>query len=74
MAQVLQSHAVLRESDESSIYDIHQSTAWNDAYRVDGLFGGDKRGISLALCTDGVNPQQSSLLNVAYHAHIVKST
>ena len=56
MAQVLQSHAVLRESDESSIYDIHQSTAWNDAYRVDGLFGGDKRGISLALCTDGVNP------------------
>ena len=54
MAQVLQSHAVLRESDH--IYDIHQSAAWNDAYKVGGLFGGDKRGISLALCTDGVNP------------------
>ena len=56
MAQVLQSHVVLRESDESFIYDIHQSTAWNDAYKVGGFFGGDKRGISLALCTDGVNP------------------
>ena len=56
MAQVLQDLATFRECDESSIYDIHQSTAWNDAYRVGGLFGGDKRGISLAFCTDGVNP------------------
>ena len=51
---MLQSHAILRESDH--IYDIHQSTAWNVAYKVGGLFGGDKRGISLALCTDGINP------------------
>lgn len=38
------------------IYDIHQSQAWEAAYNCTGIFGGDPRGISLALCADGVNP------------------
>lgn len=55
-AQVLQSHAVVRESVGTSMYDIHQSDVWKRAYDPTGLFQGDHRGISLALCTDGVNP------------------
>ena len=38
------------------IYDIQQSNAWKEAYSKAGVFSGDPRGISLALCTDGVNP------------------
>ena len=45
MAQVLQSHATFSECDENLMYDMHQSTAWNDAYSIGGLFGGDRRGI-----------------------------
>ena len=35
---------------------IHQSSGWKNAYCNTGLFEGDPRGLSLALCTDGVNP------------------
>ena len=38
------------------VYDIQQSKAWEAAYSESGVFCGDPRGISLALCTDGVNP------------------
>ena len=55
MAQVLQSHCAVRGSNDS-IYDIHQSASWKRAYSVNGVFKENHRGISLALCTDGVNP------------------
>ena len=51
MAQVLQTHAVVQDDD--CIYDIQQSPAWKTTYST--VFK-DSRGISLALCTDGVNP------------------
>lgn len=56
MAQVLQSHAVVYDPKDNHVVDIQQSLAWKKAYHKDGIFEGDPRGISLALCTDGVNP------------------
>ena len=38
------------------MYDIYDSPSWKEAFKSRGLFAGDKRGIGLALCTDGVNP------------------
>ena len=54
LAEVLQSHAQLPIND--SIVDIHQAEAWKEAYSSNGVFKGDPRGLSLTLCTDGVNP------------------
>jgi len=54
IAQVLLSHCTVRD-DDNSIFDIHQSVFWKTAYSTTGLFQGDHRGISLVLCTDGVN-------------------
>ena len=34
----------------------HDSPSWSRAYHPEGVFRGDSRGVSLALCTDGVNP------------------
>ena len=56
LAQVLQSHAVIRSNEDDDMFDIHQSPVWKAAYDQEGLFKGDSRGISLAFCTDGVNP------------------
>ena len=36
--------------------DIHDSESWRRAYSTKGVFEGDCHGISLALCTDEVNP------------------
>jgi len=44
------------------MYDIHDSPAWKAAYSDGGIFKGDKCGVSLAVCTDGVNPFS--------HAHV----
>jgi len=52
-SRILQSH---KRSSSDSMYDIHDSPAWAEAYSDTGIFNGDKRGISLAFCTDGVNP------------------
>jgi hypothetical protein len=54
MAGVLQSHLCVEEN--ADLGDIHDSEAWLEAYSSDVIFGGDARGMSLALCTDGVNP------------------
>ena len=56
MAAVLQAHSTLVGNGMARVYDIHQSNAWATAYSDDGMFAGDSRGISLAFCTDGVNP------------------
>ncbi len=37
-------------------YSIHESSTWRERYSADGIFHGDPRGLSLSLCTDGVNP------------------
>lgn len=55
IAAVLQSHTALGNSS-ARVYDIQQSSAWEAAYSSDGVFAGDPWGISLAFCTDGVNP------------------
>lgn len=54
LAHLVQCHSGSELSDE--LCDIHGSPIWSEVYSPQGLFGGDKRGISLALCTDGVNP------------------
>ena len=53
LAALIQSHGTQSEAD---MYDIHDSPSWKKAYGSGGVFGNDKRGISLAFCTDGVNP------------------
>lgn len=55
MAKVLQSHATICSDENNPIFDIHQSDAWRRFYNS-GLFKGNGRGVSLALCTDGVSP------------------
>lgn len=56
LSSVVQSHAVVNAAQLDEMHDLHHSPAWRSAYEDGGLFNGDPRGISLALCTDGVNP------------------
>lgn len=55
LAQIIQSHS---SEFHPLMYDIQDSPAWRNVYDNDGVFLGDPRGISLSLCTDGVNPFQ----------------
>ena len=72
MAKDLQSHITAITSD--TISDIHQSTAWKMRYGDRGPFQGDSRGISLSICTDGMNPfeRKSCIFYVAYHCNHTK--
>lgn len=54
VAKLVQSHNIRDQNRE--MLDIHDSSHWRKAYSSNGLFVGDQRGISLAMCTDGVNP------------------
>ena len=54
MAKLIQSHQ--KKSKATVISDLHQSPSWKLNYSENGLFTGDPRGLSLALCTDGMNP------------------
>ena len=54
LAKLVQEHG--KVSHTSVMHDIHDAPVWKDAYERNGIFGGDSRGISLSLCTDGVNP------------------
>lgn len=54
LSQIVQTHSNSSESNFKS--DIHDSIVWEKAYSKDGVFCGDTRGVSLAVCTDGVNP------------------
>ena len=61
LSKIMQEHAVpvLSENqnlDKSLMSDVHDSPAWQRAYAANGVFGGDPRGVSTQLCTDGVNP------------------
>ena len=53
VAEAIQSHLGSLESSSPLMYDIHDSPIWKSSY---SLFNGDKRGLSFAFCTDGVNP------------------
>ena len=65
MSEVLQNHMKESGKDSGTIMaDVHQSPAWTATYDENGPFQGDPRGISLALCTDGMNP--FSKMNVTY--------
>lgn len=56
LSRDLQSHLTSRNSSIRHISDIHQSQAWKSRYCSSGPFHGDPRGISLSVCTDGMNP------------------
>ncbi len=56
VAKMLQCHVELMNKQEKKVSDIHQSNEWRSLYGVSGYFNGDSRGISLSLCTDGMNP------------------
>lgn len=56
MAQILQSHATIKNPDTDNFFDLHGSEGWKNAYSINGVFKGDPRGISLSICADGVNP------------------
>lgn len=59
MSKHLQSHMHInatRDDVGTLMSNLHQSPAWISKYDDNGPFEGDPRGISLALCTDGMNP------------------
>ena len=39
-----------------SLSTIHESSAWKEWYKNDGIFDGDERAVALGICADGVNP------------------
>ena len=53
ISELLQSYTNI-SSDKMN--DIQDSPCWKALFGVDGPFGGDKRGLALSLCVDGVNP------------------
>lgn len=70
-AAVLQSHTTLGRNGK--FFDIQQSSAWDAAYGNGGIFGGDPRGISLAMHVHRwCKPVFSHIFNVAYNADIAQ--
>ena len=55
LAEIIQAHISIQNT-ASFMHDIHDSPTWKSAYSTNGIFKGDPRGLSLAFCTDGVNP------------------
>ena len=55
-SKLLQSHCELETSDTNVVTAIHQSEAWKSWYISEGLFEGEHRALSFALCMDGLNP------------------
>ena len=55
LSEILQAHSGA-SSERDEMFDLHDSPEWSRAYSVSGIFNGDKRGLSLALCSDGLNP------------------
>ena len=54
-SQLLQSHNT-SNSDQTVTDSIHSSEAWKTWYCSSGLFKGDSRALSFAVCMDGLNP------------------
>lgn len=57
-SQLLQQHvsSVSSTPTPNVITDIHQSPVWKSWYSPTGIFAGDSRSLSLAICLDGLNP------------------
>lgn len=55
-SELLQGHFNPSTPSRSAVANIHESNAWHDWYKEDGLFHGDTRSICFAFCTDGLNP------------------
>ena len=62
MSELLQSHSS-NSGDGILVSDIHQSPAWATKYDKEEAFEGDPRGISLAFCSDGMNPFVNEVLS-----------
>jgi hypothetical protein len=83
-SQLIQNHASSDSSIPTSnvVTDIHQSHAWKSWYSPTGMFAGDSRSLSFAICMDGLNPfsrEKSSysmcpmfLMNLNLPSHIRK--
>ena len=56
MSRLLQNHASSDSPSSNVITDIHQSQAWRSWYSPTGMFAGDSRSLSFAVCMDGLNP------------------
>lgn len=54
-SQLLQNHT-LPDSSTNVITDIHQTETWKSWYNSTGMFAGDNRSLSFAVCLDGLNP------------------
>ena len=52
-SQLLQSHTC---EETIEVADIHQTETWRQRYSQEGVFKGDPRALSLAICGDGTNP------------------
>ena len=56
-SELLQNHwQCSGEHSNEIVTSIHQSPAWHEWYSPSGVFKGEHRSISFALCTDGLNP------------------
>ena len=71
LAQIVQAHHGCDNDDDDVMFDIHDSPIWCESYSKNGMFNGDKRGLSFGLCTDGVNPYAHNrvLFHVANCSH-----
>ena len=60
ISQLLQSRGGENTSPSTTtggkMTDIHDSLKWKEAYNDKGTFQGDRRGVALSLCLDGLNP------------------
>ena len=54
LSELLQSH--INRNFCGKLFDVQDACTWKSAYSATGIFNGDPHGISLSLCTDGVNP------------------
>ena len=55
-SQPLQQHLNHRDSGLMSISGMHESEAWKEWFGPGGIFRGQKQGVALGMCLDGVNP------------------
>lgn len=61
IAEVLQSHDMDQPAaQDNCLQDLIGSPSWKNAYDAQGFFEAERRGISLQLSTDGVNPFSSN--------------
>jgi len=54
-SELLQRHSNFN-SNFAAICSIHESETWKEWYSSNGIFKGECRGLSFAICMDGLNP------------------